>query len=110
MVDVATTQSNVIKSEQNVSIFRLVVERIERRTILAILSTVALIVVIFLLIFHDMPDKSKDVLNILVGALIMLVKEAFSYDFGSTVSSTNKDDTIKQVALAAPLPQDIKDK
>lgn len=107
MVDPFSVANNT-NNQQKPSIVRLLVERLERRTILAIMAMQAFIFVIFLVIFHTVPTESRDILNMLIGALIMLVKDAFSYDFGSTTSSVSKDDTIKQAALSA-IPDTNKD-
>lgn len=99
MSDPFSTAATPIPPKQG--IFRLLAERLERRTILAIMAMVAFISVIVLVIFHTIPTESRDILNMLIGALIMLVKDAFSYDFGSTTSSVNKDETIKAAAISA---------
>lgn len=109
MEDIQQKESEVIKSEKDISIFRLVVQRIERRTILAVLAMLSFIVVIAILIVHDIPKDNTNLLYTLLGVLAMLVKDAFSYDFGSTTSSTNKDETIKQAALSALPPPGIKE-
>lgn len=105
MADVALEAKNDVKPK---SVTRILVERIERRTILATMAMSSFIFVICILIFHDVPKDNTNLLYTLLGVLAMLVKDAFSYDFGSTTSSTSKDDTIRQAALAVLPPPDNK--
>lgn len=98
----------IVADKPNESIARLILSRIDRKTILAIIVTLALVFITGILIFHEMPEKSKELLFLLIGALIVLTKDAFGYDFSTTAGSSAKDDTIKQAALAILPPPDTK--
>lgn len=50
--------------------------------------------VIGFLIFKPVPDASKDVLLILLGALTVQSKEVYGYYFGSSAGSAKKDDIL----------------
>lgn len=51
--------------------------------------------ILYVLLFHDMPQGSKDVLNIGLGVMLGVTKECYSYIFGSSEGSTTKTDIIE---------------
>jgi hypothetical protein len=54
------------------------------------LVTLLTIGILYVLMFIEMPQSSKDVLNIGLGVMLGVVKETFSYIFGSSEGSTTK--------------------
>ena len=81
-------------------------QRLDRRTVLAMMAVFGLLTVIYILLFREVPQGSRDILNILLGALVILTKDAYAYDFNTGASSAGKDDTIKAVAMSALPPAD----
>jgi hypothetical protein len=54
------------------------------------LVTMITVGMLYLLLFIEMPAGSKDVLNIGLGVMLGIVKEVYSYIFGSSEGSTTK--------------------
>lgn len=48
------------------------------------------------LFFVDIPSGSKDALMLLIGALIVVVKEIYGFDFGSSAGSKSKDSAMQE--------------
>lgn len=94
----SSTEQN-IEDNWNIkkNVIRMIIEKMDRRTVLALLATQALIAITIILLFKEIPKEGRDVLTMLIGALVILVKDAYSYDFNTTASSASKDDTIKEV-------------
>lgn len=82
--------------------------KVDTRTLLAYMAMLNLILVIFLLSRFSIPAENRDIFNMLCGALIVLVKDAYAYYYNTTDNGTKKDDTIKAVALSTLPPQDGK--
>ena len=62
--------------------------------ILGGLITVCFFVVLSLLIFVELPQGNKDLLNIILGALIGFESNVVTYFYGSSAGSAKKDETI----------------
>lgn len=52
--------------------------------------------VIFLLIFHDLPENNKDIVNIALGTLLGMAVTVVGYFYGSSKSSTDKTEIISK--------------
>lgn len=66
----------------------------DRRTVLALMITVAFILVLMLLLIHPpttLDESIKSILLLLLGALVGQVGQVFSFDFGSSDGSKQKD-------------------
>lgn len=67
----------------------------KRADILAALAILALIGCIIILFFKQIPEgPGRDILLMLIGALIAIVKDVYSFEFGTSRSSKDKDNTI----------------
>lgn len=63
-----------------------------RADILAYGAIAALISVIFLLLFKQVPEgPGRDLLMVLTGTLVAIIKDVYSFEFGTTRSSKEKD-------------------
>lgn len=63
-----------------------------RADVLAWAAIAGLIAVLVLLFFRDVPDgPARDVILLLGGALIAIVKDVYAFEFGSSRGSKNKD-------------------
>jgi CDP-diglyceride synthetase len=67
------------------------------KLLLSALAMITFLICLYLLFFRPFPEGSKDVLLIVVGALITIVKDVYGYYFGSSEGSARKTDL-----LAAP--------
>lgn len=77
----------------------------DRRTVLAYLITgtfVAVLLIMLLYPLKDMDETVKNMLLMLLGALVAKVGDVFSFDFGSSDGSKKKDDAL---IAAAETPQ-----
>jgi len=70
--------------------------------ILAYVLTVGFFGVLGLVIFHAVPDASRDIVNIMLGALGTAWIGAMSYYFGSSSGSASKSLTIASVVSNKP--------
>jgi drug/metabolite transporter (DMT)-like permease len=70
---------------------------------MAVLVTIGLLGVILALMYLDPPAGARDALNIALGALVMLVKEVFSYYFGSSEGSARKTALLQGATSDQPL-------
>ena len=61
-------------------------------------------VLLYLLVSKTVPDVNKDLLNLVVGALIGSFASVIGYFFGSSAGSQKKDDIIASQANSNPLP------
>lgn len=69
-----------------------------RADILAYGAAFTLFFLTVVLLFYPIPDGiGKDILLMLVGALIIVVKDIYAFEFGSTRSSKEKDTVIKNL-------------
>lgn len=68
---------------------------------IAILILVGAIVFILLLHQSSMDDKTSAVLTTVIGILLANLKDVYSYFFGSSKGSTDKDQTLNKIAVAA---------
>lgn len=68
---------------------------------IAILILVGAIVFILLLHNSTMDDKTSAVLTTVIGILLANLKDVYSYFFGSSKGSTDKDQTLTKIAVAA---------
>jgi len=65
---------------------------------LAVVLTVGFFGVLLLLAYHAVPDKSRDVFMILLGALTVGFKDALGYYLGSSASSEAKNEIISNLS------------
>jgi hypothetical protein len=70
--------------------------------------TVLTVGILYLLVFVDIPQSSKDVLNVGLGVLIGIVKEVFSFIFGNSEDSIVKTRIIREQAKIATIEAEIK--
>lgn len=63
--------------------------------ILAALIVTGFFVLLYVLIFHPIPGDNKDVLNLVVGALIACFTAVVNYFFGSSKGSSEKNELLK---------------
>ncbi len=68
---------------------------------IAILVLVGAIVFILLLHQSSMDDKTSAVLTTVIGMLIANLKDVYSFFFGSSKGSSDKDQTLTKIAVAA---------
>lgn len=61
---------------------------------LAVLAVITFIICLYLLFFKAIPEGSKDVLLIVAGALIVIVKDVYGYYFGSSEGSARKTELL----------------
>lgn len=75
-------------------------KRTDLKPYLAIAAIVGIVVLTLALVFvpSELPGSVKDILLLLVGALITIVKDVYSYYFGSSEGSARKTE------LLAPTP------
>ena len=71
---------------------------------LAILAVLTFLVCLWLLFVQEFPSGSKDVLLIVVGALITIVKDVYSYYFGSSEGSARKTELLAGSDAVLPAP------
>src|ERR1700683_80271 len=74
-------------------------DRIDTASIIAITLVAALVVLTFVLVFHNIPEGVSDVFKLLVGSLLTLAGTIVTFYFGSSSGSKDKDkvrdDTLK---------------
>lgn len=58
---------------------------------LSVLAPLALVAVLFVLVFFEANPGGRDMLNIALGALITLAKDVYGFWFGSSLGSRLKD-------------------
>ncbi len=63
--------------------------------ILAIVLVVGIFVLLGVLIIHEIPDANKDLLNMVVGAIIVSFATVIGYFFGSSKGSADKNELLK---------------
>ena len=63
--------------------------------VLAALIIIGFFGVLIMLVFHEIPDKNKDALNLILGALIASFSALVSYFFGSSKGSSDKNELLK---------------
>lgn len=66
--------------------------------ILGTIIIVGFFALLIILVFSQVPDANKDLLNLVVGALIGSFGTVVTYNFGSSVGSAKKDETISNIA------------
>ena len=66
--------------------------------ILGTIIIVGFFALLIILVFSQVPEPNKDLLNLVVGALIGSFGTVVTYNFGSSVGSAKKDETISQIA------------
>lgn len=64
---------------------------------LGALIIIGFFVLLYLLVTSEVPEKNKDLLNLVVGALIGSFATIVGYFYGSSASSAKKDDTISTI-------------
>lgn len=64
--------------------------------ILGALITLGFFVLLYLLVTSEVPEKNKDLLNLVVGALIGSFATIVGYFYGSSKGSAEKNDIIAQ--------------
>lgn len=62
-------------------------------------------VALVLLLFKDVPPTTRDIVMVLVGAIVANATQAVQYKFGSNPSSSKKDETIHTLASTAQTAQ-----
>ena len=65
--------------------------------VLAGLIIIGFFVLLIVLVYATVPEPNKDLLNLVVGALIGSFATIVSYFFGSSSSSAKKDETISNI-------------
>jgi len=60
------------------------------------LISICFFFVLYLLIFHPMPTENKDVLYLIIGALIGFEGAVVSYFYGSSKGSADKNEMLNQ--------------
>lgn len=65
--------------------------------ILAFIITTGIFAIIFILVFHEIPDKNRDAFNIVFGAISGSFGTTVAFYFGSSKSTAQKDATIAAV-------------
>lgn len=71
----------------------------KRADILAALAILTLMGCILILFFREIPEgPGRDILLMLIGALIAIVKDVYSFEFGTSRSSKDKDTTIAHLS------------
>jgi len=53
---------------------------------------------VYLLFFITMPDSSRDIILVIIGALVAVFKDVYGYYFGSSAGSTRKTEIMKEGA------------
>ena len=66
--------------------------------VLSLVVTLALLIVIVLFMYHELPDKNHDIVLILVTALTTGWISIMSYHFGTSAGSEAKNKTIAKLA------------
>ena len=66
--------------------------------ILGTIIIVGFFALLIILVFSQVPEPNKDLLNLVVGALIGSFGTVVTYNFGSSVGSAKKDETISNIA------------
>lgn len=62
---------------------------------MALLVTAGMLAVIFSLMQMEVPSSAKDVLLVVLGALVAIVKDVFGYYFGSSEGSQRKTEIMQ---------------
>lgn len=65
------------------------------RAALALLVTISLGVCLYLLFCVEMPNTSRDIILVIIGALVATFKDVFGYYFGSSEGSTRKTEIMR---------------
>jgi hypothetical protein len=64
--------------------------------ILGALIVLGFFALLITLVFSAIPDANKDVLNLVVGALIGVFTTVVGYFYGSSLGSSKKDDLMRK--------------
>ena len=64
------------------------------RPLLALTLVICSVALIFVLCFHKITPENKDMLNIFIGIILGAAATSVTYYFGSSKSSSDKDNTI----------------
>ena len=70
-------------------------------TILGLFVTLGFFGLVGLMAFHAFPDKTRDVLMLLIGALTVGWKDVMGYYFGSSAGSDDKNEIISNLSKGA---------
>jgi len=70
------------------------------RGLLSIGVMLSVIGLAYTLLFIQMPQANREVMSTILGALLMALKDAFSYAFGSSASSDRKTEAL--ISKGAP--------
>lgn len=62
-----------------------------RADTLAILAVAGFLAALFTVMFVPVEGTSRDIMLILIGALVIIVKDVYSFEFGSSRGSREKD-------------------
>ena len=73
--------------------------------ILAGLIIIGFFILLIALVYVTIPESNKDLLNLVVGALIGSFATIVGYFFGSSSSSAKKDETISNIVQQNNTPQ-----
>jgi len=69
---------------------------------LGALIVIGFFVLLYLLVSKTVPDVNKDLLNLIVGALIGSFSTIVGYFFGSSAGSARKDEIISGIDINKP--------
>lgn len=69
------------------------------------LVTVFTVGILYILLFVEMPQGSKDVLNVGLGVMLGIVKSTYDYLFGSSEGSTTKTGILESKAKALDIEE-----
>lgn len=70
------------------------------------LSITLMVAAIGIMFAFRPPDANNQILTGLISTVLTVFVMVFSYYFGSSSGSKDKDDTVKQIALGAPAADD----
>jgi len=63
---------------------------------LASLVTLGFFALLYILVFHAIPETNKDILNIVIGSLISAFTGVVGFFFGSSQSSQDKTEILQK--------------
>jgi len=62
----------------------------------------SVIVLVAMLFYHEIPNSNRDIINIALGVILGMGKDVVGYFFGSSKSSADKTEAIKNMQ---PIPE-----
>jgi uncharacterized protein YacL len=82
-------------------------ETMSLQATLAICITLMVAAIGVMFVFHP-PDATNQILTSLISTVMTVFVMVFSFYFGSSSGSKDKDDTVKQIALGTTVPAEDK--